>query len=87
MQNQVTENELEQFVEHGTLNILGYELTGEEVNLSYVCRGVQTAGEQMEAHSDGQVFMKLHYYLFIFVYVYLTSKSQYSGGAYVLHDL
>ncbi|VDK71772.1 unnamed protein product [Litomosoides sigmodontis] len=57
LKNQVTENELEQFAEHGTLNILGYELTSEEVSLSYACHGIQTAGEQMEAHSDGQTIV------------------------------
>ncbi|EJW70441.1 hypothetical protein WUBG_18652 [Wuchereria bancrofti] len=66
LKNHVTENELEQFAEQGTLNILGYELTDEEVSLSYACCGVQTAGEQMEAHSDGQVFLKL-FVIFIII--------------------
>ncbi|KAK6106649.1 isoleucine--tRNA ligase [Brugia pahangi] len=57
LKNHVTENELEQFAEQGTLNILGYELTDEEVSLSYACCGIQTAGEQMEAHSDGQTIV------------------------------
>ncbi|KAL3998092.1 isoleucine--tRNA ligase [Acanthocheilonema viteae] len=57
LKNQVTEDELEQFAERGTLNILGYELTAEEVSLCYACRGVQTVGGQMEAHSDGQTIV------------------------------
>lgn len=66
-QNQVTENELEQFAKRGTLNILGYELTTEEVRLLYACRGVQTADEQMEAHSNGQVLVKLYYYCYLLI--------------------
>ncbi|VDP12826.1 unnamed protein product [Onchocerca flexuosa] len=57
LKNQVTEKELEQFAERGTLSILGYELSAEEVNLSYACRGVQATNEQMEAHSDGQTIV------------------------------
>ncbi|VDK74689.1 unnamed protein product, partial [Onchocerca ochengi] len=57
LKNQVTEKELEQFAEQGTLNILGYELSAEEVNLSYACRGVQATNERMEAHSDGQTIV------------------------------
>ncbi|MCP9261114.1 Isoleucine--tRNA ligase, cytoplasmic [Dirofilaria immitis] len=55
--SQVTEKELEQFAEQGTLNILGYELTAEEVSLFYACSGVQAADEQIEAHSDGQTIV------------------------------
>uniref|UniRef100_A0A915PQN9 Isoleucine--tRNA ligase, cytoplasmic n=1 Tax=Setaria digitata TaxID=48799 RepID=A0A915PQN9_9BILA len=57
LKNKVTENELEQFAERGTLNVLGYELVSEEVSLSYTCSGVPAAGERLEAHSDGQTIV------------------------------
>lgn len=55
MKNKATDEELELFIATGKLTVMGYELTAEEVSVSYTSNGMSACGEHYETHSDGQV--------------------------------
>ncbi|VDN21869.1 unnamed protein product [Gongylonema pulchrum] len=54
LKDKVTDEELESFAEKGVLTVLGYDLSHEEVNLSYISNVMNASGEECAAHSDGQ---------------------------------
>ncbi|MFH4983268.1 hypothetical protein AB6A40_009977 [Gnathostoma spinigerum] len=59
LKNQVTEAELNKFIETGKLNILGYELTQEEMTVTYSARQTAMGGGVYETHSDQQTVVML----------------------------
>lgn len=60
LKNKVSEEELTTFLEQGTLNVLGYDLTAEEVTVSYcVSEDTSTNGGHFETNSDNQTIVML----------------------------
>lgn len=55
LQNKVSEEELTSFLERGTLNVLGHDLTTEEVTVSYCTSGDSSSSGHFETNSDSQV--------------------------------
>ncbi|VDK55963.1 unnamed protein product [Anisakis simplex] len=60
LKNKVSEEELTTFLEQGTLNVLGYDLTAEEVTVSYCAsEDTSTNGGHFETNSDNQTIVML----------------------------
>ncbi|PAV64251.1 hypothetical protein WR25_13290 [Diploscapter pachys] len=59
LKNQVTEQELEQFLISGKMTVLGHELTSEEVSVSYAntTAGGSAEASRFETHSDAKTIV------------------------------
>lgn len=51
----MTEEELTTLLETGKLKVLDYEVTSEEVAVSYCTSGLSAAGDHFETHANSQV--------------------------------
>lgn len=75
MKQKISEKELETFLQDGHLNVLGHELSLEEVSVSYASGGNNAGIEGFETFSDS----KVTFVSFLFILTFSVLDYRHAG--------